>query len=105
VMTWAWGAVLIGSLFTIVGFARAGSLLFWKSTALPMPVPAEGEEAPVLPLAARPLEVAPAMAAVLLLGMLALFAGPVATYLEATAGQLYDRDGYVGAVLGTEEEG
>ncbi|WP_375690887.1 monovalent cation/H+ antiporter subunit D [Pseudooceanicola sp. LIPI14-2-Ac024] len=105
VMTWAWGAVLIGSLFTIVGFARAGSLLFWKSTALPMPVPAEGEEAPVLPLAARPLEVAPAMAAVLLLGMLALFAGPVANYLEATAGQLYDRDGYVGAVLGTEEEG
>jgi multicomponent K+:H+ antiporter subunit D len=36
-----------------------------------------------------------------LLAALALFAGPLAGYLEATTGQLFDRAGYVAAVLGT----
>jgi multicomponent K+:H+ antiporter subunit D len=35
VIGWAWTAILVGSLLTIVGFARAGSTLFWKSTADP----------------------------------------------------------------------
>jgi multicomponent K+:H+ antiporter subunit D len=45
---WVWSAVLIGSLVTIIGFARAGSNLFWKSTAV---LPSEPEEvdAPVDP--------------------------------------------------------
>jgi NADH:ubiquinone oxidoreductase subunit 5 (subunit L)/multisubunit Na+/H+ antiporter MnhA subunit len=40
VMGWAWTAILAGSLLTIVGFARAGSTLFWKSTAVPVPATA-----------------------------------------------------------------
>src|SRR6056297_2201429 len=39
-MTLGWVAILLGSLLTIVGFARAGSILFWKSTAQ---VPQEDE--------------------------------------------------------------
>jgi len=100
-MGWAWSAVLIGSLLTIVGFARAGSNLFWKSTAIAAPAPAEGQ-APAAK--ASPLQVAPAMLTLGLLAGLAIFAGPVASYLEGTSAQLYDRAGYVTAVLGPQGE-
>ncbi len=112
-MTTAWVAILLGSLLIIVGFARAGSVLFWKSTAL---APAEPAPAPVVPEAeteaapnagpeamrrpANAMEVAPTLAALAMLVVLAAAAGPVTDYLEAAAGQLYDRSGYVEAVLG-----
>ena len=35
----------------------------------------------------------------------AVFAGPLSAYLESTSEQLFDRAGYVSAVLGNEEEG
>ena len=91
-MVWSWSAILVGSLVIIVGFARAGSSLFWKATAY------EAETAPTVssPGAAQ---VAPTM---LLLGALALMtvlAGPLARYTDATAAQLADSAGYIGAVL------
>jgi multicomponent K+:H+ antiporter subunit D len=95
-MAWAWTAILAGSLLTIVGFARAGSVLFWKSTAIAPPEPTE--DAPPV-AAATPLQVAPAMLTLALLAGLAVFAGPVAGYLEGTSAQLFDRSGYVSAVL------
>jgi multicomponent K+:H+ antiporter subunit D len=96
VIGWAWAAILAGSLVTIVGFARAGSVLFWKSTAkAPAPDPEESGTA-----AAGPMQVAPVLVTVGILGALAVFAGPLAGYLEATSGQIFDRAGYVGAVLG-----
>jgi multicomponent K+:H+ antiporter subunit D len=98
-MAWAWTAILAGSLLTIVGFARAGSTLFWKPAAVPAAVSATGERPP-----ARALEVAPAMTALALLAALAVFAGPVASYLEGASAQLFDRAGYIAAVL-TEGEG
>jgi multicomponent K+:H+ antiporter subunit D len=101
-MAWAWTAILAGSLITVVGFARAGSTLFWKSTALAPaggPGPAAGGIADA-PARLGPGQVAPAMAALAMLGLLAAFAHPVAGYLEATAAQLFDRAGYVAAVLG-----
>jgi multicomponent K+:H+ antiporter subunit D len=100
-MAWAWTAILAGSLLTIVGFARAGSSLFWKSTAIEPAAPEASIEAPA---AARALEVAPAMAAIATLAALAVLAGPVATYLERTSAQLFDREGYIAAVL-SEGEG
>ena len=105
VIGWAWGAILIGSLLTIVGFARAGSTVFWKSTAIPPdPVPSADESAAMRVLPARPTEVAPAMILIAILALLAVFAGPVADYLEATATQIFDRAGYVAAVLSPEGE-
>ena len=97
---WVWTFVLVGSLLTIVGFARAGSTLFWKSTAVEMPaaVPPAGTPA-------GPAEVAPVIATVAVLALLAVFAGPAADYLDATAAQLFDRAGYVAAVLGNGGEG
>ena len=104
---WAWSAILIGSLITILGFARAGSTLFWKSTAiLPQEDPHQVDFDDIKPRNIAPaLQLAPSMLAVAALAGLAAFAGPVSTYLEQTSDQLFDRAGYVGAVLGTGEEG
>jgi multicomponent K+:H+ antiporter subunit D len=68
-MGWAWTAVLLGSLLTIVGFARAGSTVFWKPAGPPCRAVQESRPAGAL-------EIAPAMAALGLLAALAVFAGP-----------------------------
>jgi multicomponent K+:H+ antiporter subunit D len=101
-MAWAWSAILAGSLLTIVGFARAGSALFWKSTAIPV-LPTVGAHASAIP--ARPLEILPTAFALGMLAALSVFAGPVTDYLDGTSAQLFDRAGYVGSVLMPDEEG
>ncbi len=103
-MIWAWSAILAGSLLTIVGFARAGSMLFWKSTTVPAAASVEAEEvsSPMLP--AGVAEVAPTMAVLALLAALAIFAGPVFNYVDDTATQLFDRAGYISAVIGSGGE-
>jgi multicomponent K+:H+ antiporter subunit D len=104
---WAWSAILIGSLLTIIGFARAGSVLFWKSTAFTAPVAEEGAEdgdVTTLPPPASTAQVAPVMLALAVLAGLAVFAGPVSAYLDETSAQLFDRAGYIDAVLNPDEE-
>lgn len=100
---WAWSAVLAGSLLTIVGFARAGSMLFWKVTqAGPDPAtdtPTEPQPTPSV------MQVAPTMILLAMLATLAVFAGPVMAYFDDTAAQVFDRPGYIEAVLGRQEEG
>ena len=107
-MGWAWTAILVGSLLTIVGFARAGSTLFWKSTAIEPPG-ADAEDSTAAPALiaekATAAQVAPSMAAVAVLAGLAVFAGPVSGYLEDTSAQLFDRASYISAVLELGEEG
>ncbi|CUH40218.1 Multiple resistance and pH homeostasis protein D [Jannaschia seosinensis] len=106
-MGWAWTAVLAGSLLTIVGFARAGSTLFWKPSA----VVANASGTVVVPgevvrpaTSVTPAEVAPSIAALATLAALSIFAGPVSAYLDATSAQLFNRTGYVSAVLNPVEE-
>jgi multicomponent K+:H+ antiporter subunit D len=94
---WAWPAILVGSFLTIVGFARAGSTLFWSSTAFARPSDVAAAPATVM-------QVAPVMLTLVVLGGLAIFAGPVSAYLDDTATQLFDRAAYVEAVLGAGGE-
>jgi len=92
---WIWGLILGTSLLAIVGFARGGSTLFWKSSAQPGSFEAFPSVRPALPV----------VAAGLLLGgtvLLTVFAGPVSAYLDETAAQLFAPMGYVDAVLGAE---
>ncbi|TCO71740.1 monovalent cation/H+ antiporter subunit D [Rhodovulum euryhalinum] len=101
-----WTAILAGSLLIIVGLARAGSILFWKSTAVAAHRPPEDDcEDPVRPeiRPAGPLEVAPTMAAIAALALLSIFAGPVTDYLEAASVQLFQPDDYIAAVLGPQK--
>ncbi|WP_230530038.1 monovalent cation/H+ antiporter subunit D [Microvirga roseola] len=94
---WIWAIVLATSLVVIVGFSRAGTVLFWKSEAVdashPEPLP-------------EPVRIAPLTAAILLVSgtaLLAVFAGPVTRQLEATAQQLLDPAPYIAAVLGEQQ--
>lgn len=100
IIGWAWSAILGGSLLTIVGFARAGSVLFWSSTALETPLAATPDSRK-----AGAWELTPSMMAIGMLALLAVFALPVSGYLEDTALQIFDRAGYMDAVLGTGTEG
>lgn len=94
---WIWGVVLATSLLVMIGFARAGSTLFWKSEAV------AGAEPYAPPKRADPA-LATAAAAALIAGTaaLSLFAGPVMVEVEAAAAQLLDPSAYVAAVLGPE---
>ncbi|MGV6850096.1 MAG: monovalent cation/H+ antiporter subunit D [Marinibacterium sp.] len=86
-----WATILITSLVAIVGLARAGSLIFWKT---PMPDAAQStpEPAAALPFVAALAFLAP-------LAALTVFAEPMLDYTRATAGQLYAPQGYIDAVL------
>ncbi|TCP62881.1 multisubunit potassium/proton antiporter PhaD subunit [Rhodovulum bhavnagarense] len=103
-----WSVILVGSLLTIVGLARAGSVLFWKSTATettPPDTPQTEAQPTDAPSPATPLELAAVIAAIALMAGLAVLAGPITNFLEDTSTQLFDRDGYIEAVLATGHEG
>ncbi|WP_373504795.1 monovalent cation/H+ antiporter subunit D [Aestuariivirga sp.] len=91
-LVWAiWALILITSLIAMIGFARAGSVLFWKT----------------LPATRAPgaVQIAAALPIVAVCGLLAcvvaitVFAGPFNDYLIATAAQIYQPADYIGAVL------
>jgi multicomponent K+:H+ antiporter subunit D len=103
---WVWAVVLGTSLLAVVGFARAGSILFWKAHAVP---PDEADTVPsetrITALAQQPAPgLALGAAGALLAGTVALtvFAGPAMRLAEATAEQLFARTPYIEAVLRPE---
>lgn len=91
-----WGVILVTSLLMILGFARAGSTVFWKAHASP----AEHE----------PTHRSEALAHVALGGLLAgmvvltVLAGPVHGYLADLSAGLFDQAAYIDAVMARAEE-
>ncbi len=83
-------AILITSLIAVVGFARAGTTVFWKAYAV------EGTSTPA-PAQELPLVVTGALLSTM--ALLVALAGPVTGYLEATSAQLYERELYIEAVM------
>ncbi len=103
-----WAVILISSFVTIVGLARAGSLIFWKSHDAQHSTETDTEDNSKL--APRPApEPQPGLAfsaifgAVLALVLLTLFAGPVLEYSRQTASQLFAPQQYIDAVMGRVE--
>jgi multicomponent K+:H+ antiporter subunit D len=90
---WLWAAVLVTSLLAVVGFARAGSTVFWKQGPAASE-PSRGPADRAALCAAAALVAAPVL--------LAAFAGPTITAMEATARQLFTTESYIAAVLGRE---
>jgi multicomponent K+:H+ antiporter subunit D len=88
---WAWAAILLTTLAGVIGFARAGSAIFWKEG----PVSDGAEPAHV----ARSDMAAPATA-LLLVAALAAAAGPATAYGTAAAAQVLDAPATARAVLG-----
>jgi multicomponent K+:H+ antiporter subunit D len=89
---WIWALTLATSLMVILGFSRAGSLLFWKSEAVGGSVEVSESRHGALAFVA----VSALIAATVLF---TVFAGPATRSFETAAGQILDPRGYVGAVL------
>jgi multicomponent K+:H+ antiporter subunit D len=83
-----WTTILVSSFLMILGLARAGSVLFWKSHAT------EGDPNGH---AKEPLAVAATCALLASLAALTVLAGPVTQWLDATAASLYDPAPYIAA--------
>ncbi|OZA14945.1 MAG: hypothetical protein B7Y02_04140, partial [Rhodobacterales bacterium 17-64-5] len=77
----AWAAILIASLLTMIGFARQGSDLFWKSPNTE--APAQSKAAILLCLAT--------------LGALTIAAGPITDGLTLAAQALHNPAAYIAA--------
>ena len=89
---WVVALVLASSLSIVVALARAGSSLFWKP----------GGAAPGVVAGHHPLHAASIVLGLALVAGVAAFAKPVSAYTEATATQLFERQRYIGAVLGAQ---
>ncbi|MDF1727269.1 MAG: monovalent cation/H+ antiporter subunit D [Sulfitobacter sp.] len=93
---WVWATILISSLVSVVGFARAGSVLFWKAKAVPHPENHIAGDAPA------------ALSYVAVGGLIALmvahtvFAGPATRYAQDTAAALFSSGPYISTVLETQ---
>ena len=92
---WIWGVVLVSSLVSILGFARAGSILFWKAESLTL------EEADPLRSVPRPLSYVAVGGLIVLLAAHTVFAGQMHGYTSKIAGQLFDPAPYMLKVLDT----
>ncbi|MBL4808264.1 MAG: monovalent cation/H+ antiporter subunit D [Rhodobacteraceae bacterium] len=88
-----WTVVLVASLLMVVGFARAGSMIFWKTKTV------EGDDISTAGTASI-MSIGAVMVPIAGLVLLSVFAGPLSEYMQATAAQLFDPDGYINAVLG-----
>ena len=86
---WGWGVILGTTLIGVIGFARAGSAIFWKAGGLPASLP------PI-----NRADCAAPVIALLLLAALTIWAGPASAYAEAAAAQVLDPANAVRAVLG-----
>ncbi|WP_425039466.1 monovalent cation/H+ antiporter subunit D [Primorskyibacter sp. S187A] len=96
-MAWVWTVVLASSLISIVGFGRAGSMIFWKAHSV------APDESTMSEDATRPHTLS-FVAVGGLLAMLTLhtvFAGQVHNYTTTIAEELFAPDEYKAVVLDT----
>ncbi|MGR3661797.1 MAG: monovalent cation/H+ antiporter subunit D [Paracoccaceae bacterium] len=95
-----WAVILITSLIAVIGFGRAGSIIFWKcGTAEVLEV---DDDEVVQPTPHTILPFVAIIGLLTLLVLLTVFAGPITDYLRSTSAQLFDPDLYIGAVLNRE---
>ncbi len=94
-VVWIWATVLCTSLISILGFARAGSILFWKAKSV-----TPDEDAPEMhrPTALSYVAVGGLIS---LLAAHTIFAGQVHGYTTTVATQLFAPEGYMSTVLDT----
>ncbi|MGJ8623365.1 MAG: monovalent cation/H+ antiporter subunit D [Yoonia sp.] len=92
-VVWVWAVVLISSLISIVGFARAGSTLFWKSQSVDAETVAKTTPATLSYVAVGAL--------VTLLALHTIFAGQMHRYTTAIATQLFAPTAYITTVMET----
>jgi len=87
-----WTVVLGVGFFTLVGLARAGSILFWHVRP----------DMPGTPSGASPKLLGATFALLTATVAMSVFADPLHRYSQAAAAQLVDREAYARAVLGPQ---
>jgi multicomponent K+:H+ antiporter subunit D len=90
---WAWGVILATTLIGVIGFARAGSAIFWKEAA---PTAGSG------PSTRKRADMIAPVAALAMLAALSIGAGWATAYADAAAAQVLDPAASVRAVLGEQ---
>ncbi len=93
--SWVWAVILISSLVSIVGFARAGSVIFWKATSVVVPDNAETYARPTI------LSYGAVGVLLILLVLHTVFGGIVHRYTGSIAAGLFAPEPYISTVLGT----
>ncbi|MGJ8611894.1 MAG: proton-conducting transporter transmembrane domain-containing protein, partial [Octadecabacter sp.] len=93
---WIWAIILGASLISVVGFARAGSIVFWKANGLAVDDDLEVGETP------HPLAFLAVGGLIAMLVALTVFGGYVQDYMIATSDQLFAPDPYIQIVTETE---
>jgi multicomponent K+:H+ antiporter subunit D len=88
---WLWVTILATTLIGVIGFARTGSAIFWKTT---------DDAGTAQPAASMRADLIAPVAALALLASLSAAAGPVTAYTHAAAVQLLDPAITARAVLG-----
>ena len=94
-MVWIWTIVLVSSLVSILGFARAGSLLFWKAHSIEPDEEVSERAAPAL------LSYVAVGGLISLLAAHTIFAGQVHGYTTTMSAQLFAPDAYISTVVET----
>lgn len=92
---WVWAVVLISSLIAIVGFSRAGSVIFWKAKSVATPEQTPLQQAPSV------LSYCAVGGLLLLLIAHTVFAGPATAYMASISQQLFNPKPYITKVLET----
>ncbi|QFS81756.1 Na(+)/H(+) antiporter subunit D [Roseivivax sp. THAF40] len=108
-VAWAWAIILGSSLIAVVGFARAGTIVFWKSRQIASEMDDPRTEMDNVDSKPRPATTPlPTLPLVAIGGLVALiiahtaFAGPMTAHFRATSAQLFNPGPYISVVLGTE---
>lgn len=94
-VVWVWAIVLLSSLVSVVGFARAGSVVFWKAHGISDDTPVDGVSRPSM------LSYVAVGGLVALLVAHTAFAGQVHGYTTEMARELFAPDTYMSVVLDT----
>ena len=82
---WGWTAVLLGSLVTMIGFARAGSMVFWNADFA----------APRLTRKINLVLWLPIGALIAMIVGMTIFAGPISDWIKLLVQDLYDPSAYI----------
>ncbi len=91
-----WGVILGVGFLSLVGLARAGSVLFWHVRV----EPADRDTAAAGGAGASPTLIAATLALLVATVAMSVFAAPIQRYTAQAAEQLLDRSAYARAVLG-----
>lgn len=93
-MPWVWGTILGTSLITLIGLARAGSTLFWKTS----------HQVCAQAIAPTRLQWLPVVFLLGLSILMVVYAAPIKNYFDATAEQLKNPSQYITAVIGNTSD-